>query len=235
MPPRPTQDGPIWTRPATPPARSTLTREAIVAAAVALADEQGLDAVTIRGVAAALDARPMSLYPRIGSKDDLFDLMVDAVAGEVLLEEVPADWRTALRQIAERTRAAGLRHPWMTAIFGRRPSYGPNALRHVEQSLAAVDGLDLPVVATRALLVALDTFTMGHVTTELSLEGRGLPDPEAWRASAAAYLEETATSGTYPHLAARGSAVVLAEVDHDAVFDAGLTWLLDGFAASLER
>jgi len=232
---RPTHDGPIWSRPAAPPTRSTLTREAIVAAAIAIADEQGLDAVTIRRVAAALDARPMSLYPRIGSKDDLVDLMVDEVAGEVLLDEVPSDWRAALRQIAERTRAAGLRHPWMTEMFGRRPSYGPNALRHVEQSLAAVDALDLPVVTTRALLVALDTFTMGHLTTELTLEGRGLPDPDAWRAAAATYLEETATSGALPHLAARGTAVVLAEVDHDAVFDAGLDWLLDGFAASLAR
>jgi AcrR family transcriptional regulator len=235
VPPRAAQDGPIWTRPTAPPTRSTLTREAIVEAAVAIADEQGLDAVTIRSVAVALDARPMSLYPRIGSKDDLVDLMVDHVAGEVLLDAVPEDWRTALREIAEHTRAAGLRHPWLTTMFGRRLSFGPNALRHVEQSLAAVSSLGLPDVTARALLVALDTFTMGHLTTELSLDGIGLPDPDAWRVAVATYLEETASSGALPHLAARGTAVVLADVDHDAVFDAGLTWLLDGFAGSLPR
>src|SRR3954449_4175411 len=97
------------------PRRSSLSREAIVAAALALADAEGLDAVSIRRVAAALGARPMSLYTHIAAKDDLVDLMADAVVGEVLVEDPPAGWRAALGAMAERSWRTFVAHPWLLA------------------------------------------------------------------------------------------------------------------------
>jgi len=197
----------IWTRPAPREQRSTLTREAIVATAVALADADGLDAVTIRAVAGALKARPMSLYAHVGKKDDLLDLMLDAAVADALLDEVPSDWRAALVALAEGSRAAALRHPWIAAAVARRPNVGPNGMRHIEQSLAAIAALDLEPARARAILRAVDTYTFGNVAVQLA----DLPEVEdsVWRDAP--------------------------NDDEDVLFRTGLDWLLDGFAASLGR
>src|SRR4051794_41896312 len=98
----PTRAGGLdWSAP--PAASGGLSRDGIVAAALSLADAEGLDAVSIRRVAAALGARPMSLYTHIAAKDDLVDLMADAVVGEVLIDDPPAAWRGALRVMAGRS------------------------------------------------------------------------------------------------------------------------------------
>jgi AcrR family transcriptional regulator len=236
VPARPTSTGPDRTHAAPAAARPKLTREGVVAAAVALADARGLAAVTIRGVAAELGARPMSLYPQIGSKDDLLDLMLEEIASETVLDVVPNDWRAALRAIAEATRATCLRHPWITIAHGGRPAFGPNRLRHIEQSLAAVDGLDLPLSTVRAVLFAVDTFTLGAITTEIGLTSPARLDDTAWREASADALADPTTASTFPRLAAIGGpAVVVVDIDYTAIFDAGLDWLLDGFAASLDR
>src|SRR5690242_20314802 len=105
-----------WNRPAEPRG-SGLTRDAIVAAAIEIADEEGIEAVSIRRIATKLESRPMSLYSHIEHKGELIELMIDEVIGEAVLPgEVPDDWREALRQIAQRTRAAARAHPWSIAI-----------------------------------------------------------------------------------------------------------------------
>ena len=136
----------VWTRgrdEAPPAGTQPLSRETIVAAAIELADTEGLEAVSIRRLATKLEARPMSLYSHIERKGDLIDLMVDEVmGGSVLPETLPSgDWRDDLRRIAQRTRENIRSHPWMIAAAFRRPFIGPNALRHIDQSLAAVSEL----------------------------------------------------------------------------------------------
>src|SRR4051794_27652562 len=103
---------PVWSR--LPPERPPrLTREVIVEAGLRLADAEGLDAVSIRRVAAVLDARPMTLYSHIDRKEDLLDLMFDRLAGTVLEgEPLPSGWRDALVVIASRKRRVCLAHPW---------------------------------------------------------------------------------------------------------------------------
>ena len=81
--------GSVWTRPPRP-ARRRLSLETIVRTAIDLADAHGLDAITIRRVAAELNARPMSLYQFMDRKDDLIELMVDEIVGEMVLDELPA-------------------------------------------------------------------------------------------------------------------------------------------------
>ena len=181
-----------------------LSREAIVAAAIEIADADGLEAVSIRRLATKLDARPMSLYSHIGRKGDLVDLMVDEVmAGAIIPGGPPTDdWREALRQIAQRTRESTRAHPWMIAAAFHRPFLGPNTLCHIDQSLAAVSQLPLSPERKRAVLLAVDTYTLGFVRWELiSSESEaasgacaGIPEDGPSAAEIDAYiLAQTAT------------------------------------------
>lgn len=217
---------------------SGLSREAIVAAALEIADDEGLEAVSIRRIATKLEARPMSLYSHIETKADLVDLMVDEVMGEsVLPGAVPEDWREALRQIAQRTRAAARAHPWVIATAFRRPLLGPKALRHIDQSLAAVATLPLPFDRKRAVLLSVDTYTLGYVRWEvLSPHGKN-PCAQAEDVPSHdqidAYLREQAASGEYPHLAAIAGTDLTYGVKAES-FEVGLDWLLAGIAAEVD-
>jgi AcrR family transcriptional regulator len=215
-----------------------LSRGAIVAAAVSIADREGIEAVSIRRIATELDTRPMSLYSHIEHKDELIDLMIDEVMGETLLPgEVPDDWREALRQIARRTRAAARAHSWMIATAFRRPLLGPKSLRHVDQSLAAVSNLDLPFERKRAVLLSVDTYTLGYVRWEVlsphakcgGWGGDNLPSHE----QIDAYLREQAASGEYPHLAAVAGGDLTLGLKAES-FEVGLEWLLAGIAAEVD-
>jgi AcrR family transcriptional regulator len=149
----------------------SLTRAAIVLAAMEIADAEGLDAVSIRRVAARLGVRPMSLYTHIASKEDLIALMLnEAVAGVLLPEPLPEDWREALRAIAHRSYHEFLAHPWALEALGRASRIGPNLQRHGEQSEAAVAPLGLARDDAWHVLRLVDAYTIGQAMTVASLE-----------------------------------------------------------------
>jgi AcrR family transcriptional regulator len=228
----PAPAGLIWTR---PPAekRERPTREAIVAAAIGLADTHGLDAVSVRRVAAALRTRPMDLYRYFARKDELIDLMVDEVIAGALLEELPHDWRDALAAIARALHAVCLAHPWMVTAAGQQALIGPNVMRHVEQSLQATAALGIDWTKRLAIWRAVDSYTMGHAHLRPGRDpGEGGTASDPGRAAAAeAYLQGLAGSGNFPSLAALGAAGLLHN-DHDELtFETGLGWLLTGIAA----
>jgi AcrR family transcriptional regulator len=219
-----------------------LSREAIVAAAIEIADADGLEAVSIRRLATKLEARPMSLYSHIGRKGDLIDLMVDEVmAGAIIPGGPPTDdWREGLRQIAQRTRESTRAHPWMIAAAFHRPFLGPNTLRHIDQSLAAVSELPLSRERKRAVLLAVDTYTLGFVRWEVmspKADGGGHPcvrhsEPGHTAAEIDAYITAQAASGDYPHLAAFVGKDMGLGVKAEK-FEIGLEWLLTGIAAEV--
>jgi AcrR family transcriptional regulator len=224
------EDVPIWAR-ATARRASALSREAIVGAAMEIADAEGLDGVSIRRVAAALGARTMSLYTYIDSKKDLLDLMADQVAGELLIEgELPADWREAVTLIARRERDAGLRHPWMVDLIKHRSHamVGPNVLRHLDQSLAAVAGLELEPREAIKVMAAVDDYMFGFTVREARereiTRRTGSGTTGSW-AAVQPYLSELLATGDFANVAPllRGDV----EVD-DLDFEQGLRWLLDG-------
>ncbi len=232
----------VWTRDdAQASGPQPLSREAIVAAAIAIADADGLEAVSIRRLATKLDARPMSLYSHIGRKGDLIDLMVDEVmAGAIIPGGPPTDdWRDALRQIAQRTRESTRAHPWMIAAAFRRPFLGPNALRHIDQSLAAVSSLPLTPERKRAVLLAIDTYTLGFVRWEVMSPKAGGGGPCAARPASGpnaaefdAYIRAQAESGDYPHLAEFVGQDMTLGVKAER-FEIGLEWLLAGIEAEV--
>jgi AcrR family transcriptional regulator len=222
--------GPIWARPAKEE-RTRPTRGTIVAAAIRLADDEGLDAVSIRRVAAALETRPMGLYSHFDRKDDLIDLMIDEVLAEALLDEVPTHWREALSALAHALRGACLAHPWLVTAAGRRPQIGPNVIRQLEQALAATAGLDIERTKRLAVVRAVNTYAMGHAQLGVA-EARESPD-QHWRTAADAYLQQLVRSGDFPHLAAFGTQGVIHEAPEDCSFETGLDWLLAGIAAEI--
>ena len=214
-----------WNAPTPDPGRG-LTRDAIVAAAVAIADRDGLRAVSIRRVAGELAIRPMSIYTHVASKDDLVDLMVNEVVGEVLLPEpLPQDWRAAVSAIAHRSYDAFLAHPWTLQAVGERPQFGPNTLRHVEQSLAAVAGVGLEPETASIILGVIDAYTHGQ-----AMRVALIPDEDGLRETLEKTLR-TADPDDFPHLAQATAGAVLGP--HLDAFETGLEALLDGFEQTL--
>lgn len=205
---------------------------------MAVADDEGLDAVSIRRIAGELNARPMSLYVHINSKDDLLDLMHDAAVEETLVGDVPADWREALRMLARYNRAAALRHPWLLATRDTGCPIGPASLKRMDESAAAVRELNADSAMRRALVLAVDTFTLGHVRAELSggIRRRATEAANTARRKATTeYVQTQIDAGKLPYLADTGSSELLCDDDAAASFELGLDWLLAGAAASLEQ
>lgn len=223
----------VWDRPEPPNRPVPLDRERIVAAAVALADEGGLAAVSLRKVAARLDAGPMRLYGYISTKDELFDLMVDAVYAEILPGERAGDWREALRSLAHGTRRAALRHEWLADLLGGRPALGPNGLAVSEATLAALDGLTDVDTVMRAVETVSAYFTgaIRREITDLRAErATGLSKSE-WQRARGPHVTRMLATGRFP---------ALARAVHDGThveakesFATGLEWVLDAVAAKL--
>jgi len=238
----PAAGGPVWARsranwdqPA-PRRRERPSLDAFVTAAIELADEQGLDASSVRRVAGVLDTWPMGLYAYVGGKDDLIDLMIDRVVGESLVPELPRHWRPALAAIAQGIRTACQAHPWLitSSSASRRPHIGPNALQHFEQMLAALDELDVDLSTKLGIIRTVDTHAMGFAQVGLaeSRVRQDAADPR-WREAAETYLAEHVTAETLPRLAAFGPARLLRRDQDAPSFETGLEWLLSGIAAEL--
>jgi AcrR family transcriptional regulator len=234
----------IWSRAEPGARRPRLTREQIAAAALALADAEGLEAVSMRRVATALEVGTMTLYYYVETKDELLALMNDAMMGELLVPEgeLPGDWRGALAAIARRSRDAHRRHRWATEA---PPGVlGPNAMRHFEQSLAAVDMLEVDFATKFELIAMVDDYVFGFSVRALQDELARLAgeSEEGWAAGLVDYIEAQLATGDFPHTRAiLGVDGVRATLERLAAlgaeeerFDRGLERLLDGIALELE-
>ncbi|MEV4512356.1 GntR family transcriptional regulator [Dactylosporangium sp. NPDC049525] len=232
-------------RPAQPRAGAApevdLDRGHVVRAAVAIADAQGLEALSMRTVAARLGVATMSLYRHVASKDELVLLMADAAYGEAGYPAAPPDgWRARL-ELGARTlwRLYG-RHPWLAQLGPlARPLLLPNLLRHGEWLLGAFTGLGLPAARVFDLYIVLFSHGQG-LAVNLDREARaqaetGLTD-EQWVDTQAAAMQALASSGSYPNFAGvTGGLAGGYDFDLDALFETGLRALLDGFERLIER
>ncbi|MEU9391195.1 TetR/AcrR family transcriptional regulator [Streptomyces sp. NPDC048324] len=224
----------IWARPerAGRGPRPAFTRADIAAAAVRIADEGGLDAVSMRHVAGALGCGTMSLYNYVPRKEDLYELMFDAVSGEHELWEPSGDWRADMMRVARQTRELMHRHPWLPRLMSPVYGFSPNALRYLEHCLACLDPLQGMKYGMKMQLVGLvnGVVTM-YVANELSTaeRTRNLPwSEEQENAARIAYLGRQVATGAYPRMAAAFTEDP-GPIDLDAVFDLALERVLDGF------
>lgn len=154
--------------------RPSLTPEAIIAAGIRIADAEGLDAVSIRRIAAEIDARPMSLYDHFSSKGALLSSMGDEVVAECLVDPpLPEHWREAITQMSRQLYGMLLRHPWLVSVTSRHPRFGPNSEKQAAQFAEAMSGLSLEPAEMWVLVGTVNDYVLGH-----SLRAVTIPNPE---------------------------------------------------------
>jgi AcrR family transcriptional regulator len=223
--------GLIWFREAREPSqRPTLSRGEITRAAVELADAGGIQAVSMRRIAARLGAGATSLYWYVASKEDLFELMADEVIGEIPLPgRQSPNWRQNLRTIARTTRATLKSHPWVVQL-GIQPGLGPKTQRYARAALGAFTGLRLDLAMQIEILAALNNYLFGFVHREVAraeLTRRLGIDEASWRARFDAYVEEAEHHDGILAQQMR----IRADLHDDRNFEFGLDCMLRGIEA----
>jgi AcrR family transcriptional regulator len=221
--------------------RQGLSVDAIVESAVALADAEGLDAVTMRKVAAAAGTAPMTLYTYVPGKAELLDLMLDHVYGQMTRATTERPWRDRVRAVALENRTLFERHPWAASVSTTRPALGPGALAKYEHELAALDGLGLDDVTMDAALGWVLAFVQGWARTAADAAAarqESSLDEQQWWESAGPLLEQVLDPGAFPLASRVGSTAGQAQGaawDAGRAFDFGLARVLDGLAALIEH
>lgn len=203
-------------------------RDQIAAAAIKLADAGGLEAVSTRKVAAAIGAGATSLYRYVENRDELLELMLDAVTGELdLSQPVTGDWRGDLARLAHQLRSLYRRHPWMLdAIQGQAP-LTPNSVACLEYALSAMANIQVPGQVKMEAIAMLN----GVVALVTRLELTVGSTTQAWQAAQVEYLATVVANGDHPHLAAafRTSTATDSSVD---LLDRTLVRVLAGILAN---
>lgn len=146
-----------------------LTRTGIVAAAVELADAEGLAALSMRSVARRLEVTPMSLYNHVANKDELLDAMVDAMFAEFYAPVPGADWRSELRRRAVTAREAIKRHPWAVGVMDSRRNAGYETLLHHDAVIGCLREAGFSLTLTGHAFAVLDAHLYGFLVQELSM------------------------------------------------------------------
>lgn len=210
----------------------TLSLDQITKAAVELADAEGLGHVSMRKLASKLDAGATSLYWHVQSKDDLHELMVDEIIGEIRLPQPSGDWLADLRAIGLASYETYREHRWIV-LLGIQPGLGPKTRRFGEVGLRVFDPLDLDLSTRINVLAAMNNYIFGFIHREIAweqLRARSGLSAEEWSARLDAYLEDASQldGGIAEHMAERF------DLPSRDSFESGLDWLLGGVAASFE-
>ncbi|MGX2994992.1 TetR/AcrR family transcriptional regulator [Streptomyces sp. JNUCC 64] len=231
-------DGTLWERvdrPAPAP-RATLSPRRIAEAAVRIADAEGFQAVTMRRLATELGVAPMAAYRHVSGKDDLWALMVDQVSASLDVPAEVADWRGVIREMALRTRAMTLAHPWLASLPAPLVVLTPNRVAAAERQLAALDGHGLDADTLMAAFKTVVAFVHGSAQSEVTLHAymaeQGWQDGAAVRTGLAPAMGRLLASGRYPTYE---RALLDARRKDDSAweFEVGLDCVLDGLAARL--
>ncbi len=194
-------------------------------AAIALADEAGIDTLTMRRLGDAVGVEAMSLYNHVANKDDLLDGMIDLVFAEIELPSSDEDWRSAMRRRALSVRQTLSRHRWAIGLMESRSSPGPATLRHHDTVLGCLRRAGFSVELAAHAFSALDSYIYGF-----ALQERNLPfnTPEETAELAQAIMAQV-PADEYPHLAELTLEHVLQPgYDYGEEFEYGLDLLLDG-------
>ncbi len=215
-------------KPLTPPDRTAtrrrpLSRDRVLRAAIRLADEGGLEAVSMRKVGRVLRVEAMSLYKHVANKDDILDGIADLVTADFEVPSGDVDWKTAMRRGAISAHEVLLRHPWASSLVESRTNAGPARLRYLDAVIGALSaaGFEMPTVM-RAVM-ALDSHTYGFVLQEVAWPFDAEKAPEA-----AATFERGLPAGDYPNLATMAQMVATAPQGVPVDFEFGLDLILDG-------
>jgi AcrR family transcriptional regulator len=236
----------LWRHERPAPARRgrppSLSVDAIVAEAVALADRDGLAAVSMRALAERLGAAPMSIYTHVPGRAELVELMVDEVLGEVVGADPPrGGWRARLEAVAHENAALLCRHPWLVDATAVRPPLGPNTIAKYDRELRTVEGIGLDDVEMDSVLTLVIGFVHAQIGAELeaarAAERSGMTD-DAWWEEQAGELAEVLDPERFPVAVRVGQAASDAYAglwDPEHAFEFGLARVLDGVEALVRQ
>jgi AcrR family transcriptional regulator len=149
--------------------RPHLTRERVLRAAIDLADQDGIAALSMRTVAQELGVKAMSLYNHVANKEDMVDGMVDVVFGEIGLPPRGADWKTAMRRRAISAREVLARHPWAIGLMESRSRPGPATLQHHDAVIGCLREAGFSIAMTAHAYSLLDSYTYGFALQQARL------------------------------------------------------------------
>ena len=213
----------------THPARAPLSRERILNAAIELADEDGIEALTMRRLGRRLGVEAMSLYNHVTDKDDILDGMVELITAEFEVPTGTADWRATIRSSTISAHQVLRRHPWASSVIESRARTGPNRLRLLEATIGVLAGAGFPMPVVIRTLMALDSHTYGF-----TLQEQAWPFPvEAAPERAAALAADIPAD--YPNMTAMVAFVATTQPGAILEFEFGLDLLLDGLERLLPR
>ncbi|MDH2425262.1 TetR/AcrR family transcriptional regulator [Sphaerisporangium sp. TRM90804] len=232
----------VWAREAERPSgrdQPALSRDQIVRAAVELLDAEGLDSLSMRKLAARLGSGATSIYWHVASKDELLELVLDEVYGEVAVPDPAAvGWRDAVAVLAYGLRGALVKHPWAITLVSSRPALGPKSLAANHALLKALELAGFPHTTGDYAAAAVLAYVLGATTPEvawLNTIGRSEVATEEWLKAMRPQIEIAAAD--YPDLVCRltdlqdGDVMAMRHLS----FDFGLVALLDGLEARLRQ
>jgi len=214
-----------------PDSRPPLKRDRILAAAVEIADERGVGAVTMREVASRLGVEAMSLYNHVANKDEILDGMADFVAEQFDLPTDVDDWREAMRRRAVSAHEVFGRHPWAPMLFDSRESSGPARLHYFDWVLGTLMRAGFSIDDAPRAFSLLDSYVYGFGIQQFNVSADGDASTEEMAEAILAYIPVE----TYPYLHRVASHAMQVGYDAEADFDFGLEIVLDGLQRILDE
>jgi AcrR family transcriptional regulator len=206
--------------------RPQLTRERVMAAAIELADRDGIESLSMRKLAHELGIEAMSLYTHVRNKDDLLGGMADAVIGQIPVSAEGGDWKTSLRQVVLAARSVMLRHPWAPRAVEAQAAPGPAMLQYANAVIGILREGGFSIAQAHHALHILGSRALGF--TQDLFDDSGELEPEAAAALA------SALGASHPYAVEMALAVThggaLGRCDDDAEFEFALDFILDGLA-----
>ncbi|MCP2337769.1 TetR/AcrR family transcriptional regulator [Actinomadura rupiterrae] len=227
----------VWARPEkTRNARPTLSREQIVTEAIKLLDAEGVEALSMRKLGQALNAGATSLYRHVANKDELLELVVDEIYGELRVPTLddPAEWRAAVAGLAQQLRDMILRHPWIAPVLGLVGStyLGPNVTRMTEEMLGLMESAGFSLAEGNSAVKALSAYVIGFTMSEaawlLALARTGQSEDEWLEQMRPAMDHAMANNPRLARLFTTQREAHSAQDDPQAEFNYGLALFLNG-------
>ena len=210
--------------------RAPLNLERTLQVALVIADDEGLEAVTMRRLARELGVEAASLYHHVNGKNQILDGLVDVVAAEIEPPMPSTDWRAAISKRAHNTRAGLRRHPWAVSLMASRTSPGPATLGLLETGIRCFREGGFSVLQAAHAISVVDSYVHGFVLQEVNLPFRD----ESELAAMTGAIMETFPASEFPYLFEMTVEHVLKPgYDYGKEFDSGLKVVLDGAAELL--